>query len=327
MIRYSIVVPAYNAAATLDACLQALLDQTTEREAFEIIVVDDGSTDLTGEVARKYPVRFVQQENRGPAAARNHGAREAKGGILLFTDSDCVPSPDWIREMTKPFAGGPAVAAVKGAYRTSQRSLVARFAQAEFEERFAMLKEADSIDMVDTYSAAFRREIFWGQGGFDESFPVANNEDTDLSYKLSAAGHRMVFNPAAVVSHLRHPDSVRRYMKQKFGRGYWRMIVYEKFPEKMVKDTYTPQSLKFQVLFLFAALFFGVLVPLFRASGWPAAFFSLAFFGATLPFSLFALRRDAAVGILAPLFLAMRALAIGSGVLYFLGRKYLRRSC
>lgn len=325
MIRYSVIVPAYNAAATLDACLQALLAQTVEREACEVLVIDDGSTDRTGEAARQYPVRLMRQENRGPAAARNHGAREAKGEILLFTDSDCVPSPDWIREMAEPFAD-PAVAAVKGAYRTSQRSLVARFAQAEFEERFEMLKKADSIDMVDTYSAAFRREIFWGEGGFDESFPVANNEDTDLSYKLSAAGHKMVFNPAAVVYHLRHPDSVRRYMKQKFGRGYWRMVVYEKFPGKMVKDTYTPQSLKFQILFLFAAFFFAAFVPLTRASAWPAAFFSLAYLGATFPFTLFALGRDAAVGVLSPLFLAMRALAIGSGVLYFLGKKYLLRS-
>ncbi|MBZ0155980.1 MAG: glycosyltransferase [Alphaproteobacteria bacterium] len=325
MIRYSVIVPAFNAAATLDACLQALLAQTADREVYEVIVVDDGSTDRTGERAGKYPVRVVRQENRGPAAARNHGAREAKGEIILFTDSDCVPSPDWIREMIKPFAD-PAVAAVKGAYRSSQRSLVARFAQVEFEERFEMLKKADSVDMVDTYSAAFRREIFRGEGGFDESFPVANNEDTDLSYKLSAAGHRMVFNPAAIVSHLRHPDSVRRYTKQKFGRGYWRMVVYEKFPEKMVKDTYTPQSLKFQILFLFAVLFFAGLSPLVRPSAWPAAFFFLAYLGATFPFTLFALRRDAAVGVLSPLFLAMRALAIGSGVLYFLGKKYLRRS-
>ena len=77
--------------------------------------------------------------------------------------------------------------------------------------------------------------------GFDESFPVANNEDTDLSYRIAAAGHVMVFNPDAVVSHLRHPDSLRRYIRQKFWRGYWRMIVYRRHPGKMVKDTYTPR--------------------------------------------------------------------------------------
>ncbi len=326
-MNFSVVVPAYNAAATIEACLDALSRQSVGSAAYEVIVVDDGSADRTGEIAGRFPVTIVRQQNRGPAAARNHGARLAQGGIVLFTDADCVPVTDWIARMVEPFAD-PVVSAVKGAYRTSQRSIVARFAQVEFEERFEMLKKADSIDMVDTYAAAFRKDVFWRMGGFDESFPVANNEDTELSYKLSAAGERMVFSPSAVVFHLRHPDTARRYLRQKFWRGYWRMVVYHRFPDKMVKDSYTPQSLKIQVLTLFGAVFSLLAGLLFTPAIVLAALMLGAYAVSAAPFAMRVARRDPAVAVLAPLFLALRAGAIGSGIIYFglLGRRHLRIS-
>jgi len=316
MVHYSVIVPAYNAEKTIGECLRALIRQSIGRDNYEVIVVDDGSTDTTGEIAQSFPVRYIKQPNRGPAAARNYGAKEAAGNIILFTDSDCVPSPNWIEEMTRHFEN-PDVIAVKGAYKTKQASITARFAQVEFEERFEILKKADSIDMVDTYSAAFRRDIFWKMGGFDESFPVANNEDTDLSYKLSSAGHKMVFNPDAIVFHLKHPDTFKKYMRQKFWRGYWRMVVYKRFPKKMVKDTYTPQSLKFQIMFLFGAIFFVVLSAIFKKSLYLAAAAIIAFIISTLPFSLSAMGKDFTVGLLSPFFLAVRAFSIGSGILYY----------
>jgi len=321
MIRCSVIIPAYNAGKTISACLGALADQSLPAHDYEVIVVDDGSEDGTGALARQYPVRYFHQANRGPAAARNHGSREASGPVILFTDADCVPSPTWIEEMIKPLAD-PAVSAVKGAYLTNQRSLFARFAQVEFEERFELLKRAASIDMVDTYSAAYRADVFRAAGGFDESFPVANNEDTELSYKLSRMGHTMVFNPRAVVYHLNHPDSLARYSRLKFWRGYWRMVVYRRYPDKMMKDSYTPQTLKLQVLFLFmlAGWLFGM--PL-----WPA--YLVYPFGATLllygasvmPFAVLAFRRDVAVALLSPFFLSIRAASLGSGFLWGILRR------
>jgi hypothetical protein len=79
----------------------------------------------------------------------------------------------------------------------------------------------------------FKKEIFQSLGGFDTRFPVANNEDTELSYRMAAQGHRMVFNPRAVVCHLNHPDSILRYLRLKFSRGFWRMMVYRMFPDKI----------------------------------------------------------------------------------------------
>ena len=316
IVKYSVIVPAYNAGKTIGDCLGALTHQSLVPAVYEVIVVDDGSKDGTAEVVKTFPVRYFRQANRGPAAARNHGAREAHGEIILFTDSDCVPSAEWIAEMIKPF-GDPDVVAVKGAYRTNQRSLMARFAQVEFEERFELLKRAASIDMVDTYSAAYRSDVFRQAGGFDESFPVANNEDTELSYKLSLMGRKMVFNPDAVVYHLNHPDSLRRYARLKFWRGYWRMVVYRRYPDKMMKDSYTPQTLKLQILFLFLAV--GLLPAMLlwpKGVAYPMAATFFLYGLSMAPFALLAIRRDPVVGVLSPFFLSIRAASLGLGFLW-----------
>ncbi|MBF0318353.1 MAG: glycosyltransferase [Nitrospirae bacterium] len=316
-IRASVIVPAYNAENTISLCIYALLRQSCPQEMYEIIIIDDGSTDRTGEIAASYPVRYYRKPNGGPASARNMGAQKAQGGIILFTDSDCAPEESWIEEMLRPFAD-TNVSAVKGAYRTNQRQLTARFAQVEFEERFDLLRKSESIDMVDTYAAAFRKDVFTGAGGFDESFPVANNEDTDLSYKLSAAGHKMVFNGNAIVYHLNHPASVLRYGRIKFQRGFWRMVVYKRYPGKMVKDTYTPQSLKIQIMALFGSVSLFVLSAFIHTVAYAALLLLIMFLLSTARFSLFAFKQDKAIGILSPFFIALRASSIGLGVLYYM---------
>ncbi len=316
MPELSVIIPAWNAEKTLPLCLAALERQTVAHDRFEVIVVDDGSSDQTAATARRFAVCCHSQENQGPAAARNQGAALAQGSLIFFTDADCVPDPTWLEEMAAPFAR-PEVTAVKGAYRTEQTSLVARFAQLEFEERFRMLARRDSIDMVDTYSAGFRKDIFQQLGGFDTRFPEANNEDTEFSYRMAEAGHKMVFAPKAVVRHLKHPDSVRRYFRLKFGRGYWRMMVYQLFPGKMFKDSYTPQTLKLQILALFGAGTSLLALPCLPRLG--AAVFAIAllsFFALTMPFAAAAFVKDQTAALLSPLLLALRAAAIGSGALW-----------
>jgi glycosyltransferase involved in cell wall biosynthesis len=312
----SVVVPAYNAAHTLGVCLSALSSQDYPAGLYEVIVVDDGSSDSTRETIKGFRVRYARQENRGPATARNRGAAMASGEILLFTDSDCVPDQGWMREMVAPF-GDPEVMAVKGAYRTEQRSVVARFSQIEFEERFEMLKRASSIDMVDTYSAGFRKKAFDGMKGFDTSFPAANNEDTELSYRMSMAGFRMVFNPRAVVRHLNHPATVARYSRLKFWRGYWRIAVYRRYPGKMLKDTYTPQTLKLQTLCVYLGAALAPLAAFFPGYViYPLALVALSFVALSLPFTLRAMRRDLLVGLLSPAMLFVRAASIGLGAIW-----------
>lgn len=318
-MKISVIVPAYNAQKTIHQSIEALLAQEYPKEHYEVIIIDDGSSDGTADVVKAYPVKYLHQRNQGPATARNAGAREAQGEIILFTDSDCVPFANWIAEMVKPFENKEVVA-VKGAYKNKQKSMVARFAQLEFEERFEMLKKAESIDMVDTYSAGYRKDIFLQMGGFDPYFPVANNEDTELSYRMSKLGYKMIFNPDAIVYHLNHPSSVRRYTKLKFWRGYWRTVVYKRFPDKMVKDTYTPQTLKLQILFL---LLFIAAIPFavaFSKGVYLLIILAISFCVISLPFIVLAARKDPLIGVFSPFYLFIRAASLGFGMLWGISR-------
>jgi glycosyltransferase involved in cell wall biosynthesis len=312
-MKVSVVIPAFNSEKTLGACLAALQNQTVPADSVEIIVIDDGSTDNTPKIAREHNVRYVFQANRGPAAARNHGARLATGEFLLFTDADCEPLPDWIEQMIKPF-DDPEIVAVKGAYLTRQTHLAPRFAQQEFEDRYDLLETAKSIDMVDTYSAAFRRTVFNEMNGFDESFPKANNEDTELSYRLVDAGHKLAFNRQALVYHT-HPDTLRKYLRIKFTRGYWRIVVYRRFPGKAVRDSYTPAVIKIQTLLAaasFAAIPVGMVFPwLFFA---PFALW-IAILATAVPFARKAYCRDPGVALAAPFIVLLRALVFAAGSL------------
>lgn len=248
-MQVSTIIPTYNGRARIGRTLQALLAQPGAAD-MEIIVVDDGSTDGTAAYCASFGdrVRTLSQPNQGPAAARNLGARQAKGDILLFTDDDCVPDPDWLPEMLKPFAEDPEVIGVKGAYRTEQPELVARFVQLEYEDKYDRMAQDRYIDFIDTYSAGFRREVFLRFGGYDASFPVPCAEDVELSFRMSREGLRMVFNPRAVVAHT-HPDDLGKYLRKKHKFAYWRMVAVKKNPEKLVRDSHTPQLMKLQLLF------------------------------------------------------------------------------
>lgn len=249
----SIIIPAYNAEKHLQACLDALLQQTIHPE--EIIVVDDGSTDSTRTIAESFSlVTLLTQKNQGPAKARNAGAKKASGDIILFIDSDCVPEKNWLEEMLKPFEDAKVVG-VQGAYKTKQKSPTARFDQLDIEYRYERMKKKDTIDWIGTYSAAYQRKVFLEVKGFDETFPKASGEDSELSYRLAEEGMILKFAPNAIVYHT-HPDNMSHYFKVKFFRAYWRTRMYWKHPSKTFKDSYTPPDIK-------AAFFLGSFFLLF----------------------------------------------------------------
>lgn len=247
----SVIVPAYNSEKTIGECIESLKKQEY-KEKFEIIVVDDGSKDSTAAIAKKMGAKVFVQENSGPAKARNLGAKNARGEILLFTDSDCIAEKKWLMEMLSPF-NDKNVVGVQGAYKTRQTSVVARFVQLEVEERYEHMKrKAAELDWIGSYAAAYRKKDFFETGGFDESFPEASGEDPELSYRLAKSGKKLVFNPNAIVYHT-HPETLEKYFWVKFQRAFYRVALYSKHKDKVISDSYTPPELKFQIAAQYAS--------------------------------------------------------------------------
>ena len=245
--RVTIVVPAYNAEATLERCLHACLHQTCPN--IEVVVVDDGSDDATPRIAAAFPVHYIRQENRGPAAARNCGAREAKGDFVAFTDADCIPRPDWIEQLLAGFE--EEIVAVGGTYGIANpENVLARMIHEEIADRHAAFQvqsprtshlaprtshcALDEVDFLGSFNVMYRRQAFEAVGGFDESFPHASAEDNDLSYRLIDAGGRLRFNPRAIVNHY-HPARLIPYLRAQTRHGYWRVKLYGKHPNRAKK--------------------------------------------------------------------------------------------
>lgn len=318
----SVIVPAFNAEKTIGKCIESILAQEFEEE-FELIVVDDASKDATVQKAMEFGqgIVLVEQKHAGPAVARNNGAKKAKGEIIVFTDADCVASASWLREMIAPFSD-KNVAGVQGAYKTKQKSLVARFCQIEIEERYERMKKAAGLDWIGSYSAAYKKKVFLDFSGFDESFPIASGEDPELSYRMAEKGLLLVFNPKAIVFH-QHPESLGKYLKTKFFRAYWRVQLYGKHKKKAIKDSYTPQSLKIQIglLAIIAALLLAslLLALAFQKADYLRIYISLLyifFLAATIKFCLFAWKKDRMVAIHAFLYLVFfRGFAFTAGLI------------
>ena len=320
----SVIVPARDASNTLPECLLALRAQSYPRDAYEVIVVDDGSADETARVAEQFWAQVVSIPPSGPGAARNRGVEAARGGLVLFTDADCAPGPQWIRELVIAVAPEDVVAA-KGTYRSEQKSWTAQFVQAEYESRYRLVRERRTIDFIDTYSVAFDRKAFEAAGGFDESFTCPCVEDQEFGFRLAQSGARMVFAPRAVVAHY-HAETPRAYTRKKFKIAYWKMKVLARYPGKAISDSHTPWQLKAEIVSV------GALAALCASAavGWSSAWFPLAplalFLGVIAPFVVALLPKNRGLAWRAPFFLALRATALGTGMMAgILGRPWRER--
>ena len=323
--RVSIIIPAYNAEETIEKCLTALRRQTTPLDSYEIIVVDDGSTDSTcAQVTKIKNIRLFKQENAGPSAARNLGVNQALGEIVLFTDDDCEPVEDWIDRMLGPFQEEDIVG-VKGTYLTRQKELVPRFVQLEFEDKYDRMSKDKFVDFIDTYSAGYRRSILIANNGFDTTFPVASTEDQELSFRLAQQGFKMVFEPRAKVYHLHHPRDIKEYWQKKFNIGYWKVVVHQRHPNKLLRDSHTPQILKLQILLIGISGLLLLLGFVWSPLWWLEGITGLIFLFSTIPFVVKAWHKDPPVASISPILLFVRALALGmgfaSGLIFNLGNR------
>jgi glycosyltransferase involved in cell wall biosynthesis len=214
--RVSVIVCSYNGAATLAACLESL--GKLNYPDYEVILVDDGSTDTTREVAAQFAhVRYIHQPNRGLSVARNTGAAAAKGEVFAYTDSDCMADVDWLYYLigtltSGEFAGvgGPNVPP------PAQNWIQACVAAAPGGPSHVLLTDVVA-EHIPGCNMAFYRWAFENVGGFDPEYHAAG-DDVDFCWRLQQAGCVIAFSPAAVVFHHRR-FTLRAFVRQQEGYG------------------------------------------------------------------------------------------------------------
>src|SRR5204863_2042442 len=229
--RVSVVVCAYNAEEVLEDCLSSL-ERLTYPD-YEIILINDGSRDRTGEIGHAHPrVRVVDTANAGLSSARNTGLAHATGAIVAYTDADVRVDRDWLTFLVQPFltsnvvgSGGPNVVP------PSDPPMAQCIARAPGGPTHVLLDDR-TAEHVPGCNMAFRREALLAIGGFNPIYLRAG-DDVDGCWRLQARGWKIGFSAAALVWH-HHRSSVRAYWRQQVGYGEGETWLMAHHPEKFL---------------------------------------------------------------------------------------------
>jgi O-antigen biosynthesis protein len=224
--RVSVVVASFNGGRTLDECLQSLANLTYPD--YEVIVIDDGSTDDTPQIISRYDVRSIRSENGGLSRARNRGIEASTGEIVAFIDSDAYADPDWLfhlvtalREQDAAAVGGPNLAPPKDGFTAA----CVDFAPGNPTH---VLLDDQQAEHVPGCNMAFRKDALSKIGGFDHTHRAAG-DDVDVCWKLLVRDETIAFSPGAIVWHHRRP-TVRAYLRQQRGYGYAEAHLRRRYP-------------------------------------------------------------------------------------------------
>jgi cellulose synthase/poly-beta-1,6-N-acetylglucosamine synthase-like glycosyltransferase len=203
---------------------------------FEIIVVDNRRHPVASSLG-PFP-RLVHEAVPGAAAARNRGFRESQGEFILFLDADCVPQKGWVVEMLQRMNELDADG-LQGPILSRQKEAVARYIQAEFDQRQNRLARYGRISLVSTGNCAFRRQVLETAGGFDTS--LVAGEDTEFSFRLQGYGYQLFYATSPPVWH-RHPIHVLTLLRRKFRYGFYLARVYRRYRGRIAENTRTPRT-------------------------------------------------------------------------------------
>ncbi len=239
-MKLTVVMPTYNRSDLLGRALRALLDQTAPAEDYEIVVVDDGSTDPTPEVAREAVkegegrIRYFRQENAGPAAARNRGTREAKGEIVLFTGDDCIATRTLVAEHLRVYEeeGDVGVLGHVAWHPELELTPFMAFLDEGVQFGFKHIKDPDHVTAWCFYTANCSVGKHWIEeaGWFDEDFKYAAYEDIELAYRMQRRGLRIVYRPRALTYH-HHQTTLKQYLARQRLAGRSAVLFARKHPE------------------------------------------------------------------------------------------------
>ena len=246
--RFTVIIPTYNRAKILGKCLKAIQEQTYPKTDYEVIIINDGSTDVTEELVKSMinnsPCKlryFKQEKNRGPAAARNVGIRNANGEIVLFIGDDIIATPTLLEEHVKWHKKYPEDnVAILGYITWSAEIKITPFMQwlENGGSQFAYWQIKDKIEVGPQYFYSSnislkKKFLVENNGFFDEEFPYAAYEDTELGYRLSQKGLKLVFNKSAIGYH-NHPTSLEDACQRMIKVGESSLLLAKKLGEEQI---------------------------------------------------------------------------------------------
>jgi len=227
--RVSVVIPVYQGERWIAGCLKSVLDQTFPSDLYEVIVVNNGSTDRTAAIAEGFPVRVVDEPRRGVGSARNAGVAQASGELIVFTDADCVADPNWLAALVGRFDSEPGLGGVGGYLPGLDPQTPVQYYIAErrlLSQEVAVEERPFSAPYVITANALLPRQLIEDAGGFDP-LCATSGEDADLCWRIGDKGRRFAFAPDAVVYH-RHRSTVGALCRWMFRYGIGSVYLMKK---------------------------------------------------------------------------------------------------
>lgn len=258
----SVIVPVFNAAAYLETCLTAI--RASFYTDYELIVIDDGSSDASPAIAQRLANRVVKLGPlpRGPAHARNEGSRVAAGDLLFFVDADIIIRPETLTLIAETFERDATLAAVFGGYDDNP---AAPSFISQYKNLFHHFMHQQANEEGGTFwsgCGAIRRTLFLELGGFDaQGYPRPSIEDIELGVRLRAAGHRIRLNKRVQVKHLKHWTFGSLVKTDVFGRGVpWTRLI--------MRERHLPDDLNLRLSQRASAILTYLLVGLLLVAAW-----------------------------------------------------------
>ncbi len=251
MKKISIIIAAYNAEKTIVNCILSLKKQIYPQ--FEVIVVNDGSTDNTEKILEKIKgIEIISQKNRGSGAARNVGAKKARGDILVFTDSDCeIRDKFWLRNIASVFNNDNKIAAVASCYNGSVgKKFIEEYAFLELAYRLRNMPH--EVSTAPSNNMSCRKDIFIKIGGFPEQKKFISSEDVLFSYNISRIG-KIIWKKELGIYH-QFRTTLHRYLKQQEGFTKSTICLFLNYPNLLFNITHHSTTVYVEIFLTFILL-------------------------------------------------------------------------